>query len=121
MTTWTPPTSYIEDRFYSFCLKTTKNAPAYQLTRQYLIPSPYPDYPYHTDFCHVATRTVIELDGRAYHTSPDQIERDIARQRFIEAQGYAVIRFTGSDMYRRPVKSIYKARRLINARLHNDT
>ncbi len=99
--TFTPPTSYQEDRFYSFWNKRTSNIP---LERQFKIG------PYYADFAHIESRTVIEIDGAAYHSTHEQIEHDQRRQFYIESHGWYVIRFTGSQVYRDPVRSVYKAR-----------
>jgi very-short-patch-repair endonuclease len=69
----------------------------------------YPDVPlypqfwigdYRVDFALPEARVVIELDGAATHTSELDVVRDQYRQRFIEAQGWHFIRFTGSDVNR---------------------
>ena len=49
--------------------------------------------PYFADFACFAERLVIELDG-SQHTP----EIDAARARFIEAQGYRVLRFWNNDV-----------------------
>lgn len=43
---------------------------------------------------------VVECDGADWHTKPDQVARDKARDRAIVACGLPVIRFTGSEIYR---------------------
>jgi len=54
---------------------------------------------YYVDFAHIPTKTVIELDGKPYHTTPYQIANDEERQKSIERQGWHVLRFTGGDIY----------------------
>ncbi len=49
--------------------------------------------PYFTDFACFAERLVVELDGGQH--SP---EIDAARTRFIETQGYRVLRFWNNDV-----------------------
>jgi len=44
----------------------------------------------------------VESDGMAWHSSPAAIERDKKRDRFCVTQGYAVMRFTGSEIRRDP-------------------
>lgn len=58
--------------------------------------------PYRVDFCHVHTRTVVEVDGRDYHTTYDQTEHDLIRQGWLEEHGYTVLRFSGSYIYHHP-------------------
>ena len=54
---------------------------------------------YYVDFAHIPTKTVIELDGKPYHTAPHQIARDEVRQKYIERQGWRFLRFEGKDIY----------------------
>jgi very-short-patch-repair endonuclease len=57
----------------------------------------YPQHPvagYFVDFGHPKARVAIECDGRAYHTDK---AKDKERQRAIEAKGWTVYRFTGSQ------------------------
>lgn len=42
-------------------------------------------------------RLVIEVDG-ATHSTDDEIARDLSRQRYIESQGFVVLRFTNADV-----------------------
>ena len=51
--------------------------------------------PYHADFCSPAVRLIVELDGDDHAMKP---ERDTARTRFLEHEGYDVIRFANADM-----------------------
>lgn len=43
-------------------------------------------------------RLVVECDGAAFHTSPEQVERDKRRDRYCVGQGIAVMRFTGREI-----------------------
>lgn len=57
----------------------------------------YPQYPvgrYFVDFANPVAKVAIECDGAAYHQ--DQ-SKDAARQREIEALGWAVYRITGAE------------------------
>lgn len=57
----------------------------------------YPQYPvagYFVDFGNPVARVAIECDGKAFHTDKARDER---RQREIEANGWTVYRFTGSE------------------------
>jgi very-short-patch-repair endonuclease len=42
----------------------------------------------------------VENDGNEFHTKPDQIIRDRARDRMIRRAGIKLFRFTGSEIYR---------------------
>jgi very-short-patch-repair endonuclease len=44
---------------------------------------------------------VVECDGHEFHEkTKEQAQRDKARDRFFQAEGYHVLRFTGSELYR---------------------
>jgi very-short-patch-repair endonuclease len=49
-----------------------------------------------------AARLVVELDGQAYHATPDQFQRDRQRQNRLVTAGWTVLRFTWQDLTRRP-------------------
>ena len=71
---------------------------------------------YRVDFILRDARLIIELDGHAYHSSPEQLEKDAIRQRYLTRAGYTVIRFTGREIKRdvkgcvEEVSTIYKER-----------
>jgi hypothetical protein len=44
----------------------------------------------------------IECDGKDFHSSPDQIERDAARERMMIDAGFIVVRFTGAEINHSP-------------------
>lgn len=60
--------------------------------------------PYRLDMVIVSgnRRLVVEADGAAFHNNPAMIEHDKRRDRFCVTQGYAVMRFTGSEIQRDP-------------------
>lgn len=45
---------------------------------------------------------VVECDGAAFHNSREQVERDKRRDRYCVARGYAVMRFSGTEIQRDP-------------------
>jgi len=45
---------------------------------------------------------IVESDGVAWHSSREAIERDKRRDRFCVTQGYAVMRFPGTEITRDP-------------------
>ena len=59
------------------------------------------------------SRTIIEIDGADYHTSPEQIHRDRRRQHKLESWGWSVIRFTGAEVFHDPIRTIYRAKRAV--------
>lgn len=71
---------------------------------------------YRVDFILRDARLIIELDGHTYHSTPEQLEKDAIRQRYLSRAGYTVIRFTGREINRSSkacvdeVSIIYKER-----------
>ena len=59
----------------------------------------YPIGPYIADFACPEVKLVIEVDGET-HGSPDQLARDLRRTRFMESQGWQVIRCYNVEVYR---------------------
>lgn len=53
--------------------------------------------PYVVDFLCPAAHLIVELDG-GHHNEDDQARRDLRRQRWLEAEGYRVLRFWNSDI-----------------------
>lgn len=53
---------------------------------------------YIVDFYIPSGKTVIEIDG-SQHGTPTGREQDIARDRWLEEQGYTVIRYTNSQIH----------------------
>lgn len=54
--------------------------------------------PYVADFACVEARLVIELDGEQ-HGLPDAQAHDVARNAFMEREGWLVLRFWNNDVY----------------------
>lgn len=66
---------------------------------------------YRADFLFENAKIIVELDGHAYHSSKEQRTYDAQRDRFIAEQGYQVIRFTGTEVYKdaqKCAKELYK-------------
>ncbi|MFC9268970.1 endonuclease domain-containing protein [Streptomyces zhihengii] len=53
---------------------------------------------YRLDFALPGRKVGIELDGYAWHSSPEAFTRDRARQRELELAGWRIIRFSGSEV-----------------------
>lgn len=62
---------------------------------------------YWVDFFIPKKGIVIELDGHPYHKTKEQRTYDANRERYLEKQGYQVIRFTGTEIFN-DVKSAVK-------------
>lgn len=52
------------------------------------------------DFAFPESRLVIELDGHEFHKTKEQRTSDARRQRWIELNGWRVIRFTGTEIHK---------------------
>ncbi|MGQ3101338.1 MAG: endonuclease domain-containing protein [Sphingopyxis solisilvae] len=57
----------------------------------------HPIGPYITDFCSMVAKLVIEIDGEA-HDRGTAAARDAARDAFLAAQGFEVVRLTAKDV-----------------------
>ncbi|WP_246064062.1 DUF559 domain-containing protein [Blastococcus colisei] len=68
------------------------------------------------DRCWPEVKLAVELDGAAHHTSPEDRQKDLARDRELAALGWVVLRFTYADVLRDPegvrakVLAVYTAR-----------
>jgi very-short-patch-repair endonuclease len=61
-------------------------------------------------------RLVLEIDGRAYHVTPDTFQRDRQRQNRLVAAGWNVLRFTWHDLTQRPDYVVATIRTMLNGR-----
>lgn len=69
--------------------------------------------PYRADFLLADARIVIEIDGFSNHSSAADITRDRQRQRWLQAQGYRVIRFSNPEVLQDPERYATEADALI--------
>ena len=53
---------------------------------------------YVADFVCYETKIIIELDG-GQHNEPDEIERDTTRQKFLESNGFKILRFGNNEIF----------------------
>lgn len=58
----------------------------------------HPVGPYIADFACPAEKLVVEVDG-ATHSTPDELAHDARRTKYLESEGWTVIRMTNSDVY----------------------
>jgi len=61
------------------------------------------------DFYCIAERLVLELDGNV-HDAPDQRSYDVARDAFLEAGGYRVVRIRNRDVSRTRLQEALRER-----------
>ncbi|MGQ4876888.1 MAG: DUF559 domain-containing protein, partial [Promethearchaeia archaeon] len=53
---------------------------------------------YRVDFAVMDKKVVVELDGHNYHKTKEQRTYDAERQRYLQKNGFTVVRFTGSEI-----------------------
>ncbi|MBI3439813.1 MAG: endonuclease domain-containing protein [Proteobacteria bacterium] len=58
----------------------------------------HPVRPYIADFARVAAKLVVEVDGYT-HWSADELAHDSKRTKFLEGEGWRVLRVTNVDVY----------------------
>jgi len=64
---------------------------------------------------------VVECDGHEFHEkTKEQAQRDKSRDRDLLANGYAVLRFTGSEIWRDPRRCVYEVERAIKTICRTD-
>ena len=60
----------------------------------------HPIGPYIADFVCLERRLIVEVDG-GHHTEDDQIAHDARRDRWLNAEGYRVLRFPAIDVFQK--------------------
>ena len=68
------------------------------------------------DFLLQDLKIAVELDGWAYHSTPERFEADRRRQNALVLAGYTVLRFTWADLVERPEQVIAEVLAAIAAR-----
>lgn len=71
---------------------------------------------YRADVFHRGLKLAIELDGASYHASPEQWQRDRARDAALAAAGILTLRFTFDDIVRSPRRCRSLARATMRTR-----
>ncbi len=51
---------------------------------------------YFADFYYPENKVVLEVDGRQWHSTKKQVEHDMERNRYMNDNGYCVVRVSGS-------------------------
>lgn len=67
---------------------------------------------YRFDFV-VNGRFVIEVDGAAYHSSPEQIERDRIRDEYSIQKGFKVLRIPASVVFKTPGEALRRVKEML--------
>jgi very-short-patch-repair endonuclease len=55
---------------------------------------------YRVDFLVRSKKIIIELEGHDWHSTKAQRTRDTKRERYLQQQGYQVLRFTGTEIFK---------------------
>lgn len=76
--------------------------------------------PFRLDFL-INKRLVVEIDGAAYHSSPEAIERDRTRDTFLIACGFEVLRIPAKVALDDPNEAINRVRVALHAATLRDT
>ena len=76
----------------------------------------YPIPPYTADFCCVALKLIIEIDGE-HHQTEEGRERDARRDRYLAERGFAVLRIPGYEVLRDPAAVRCLIENAIDARI----
>lgn len=87
-----PPDGMLEPRFARLCEAAGLEAPAFQ----------YPVGRYEIDFAYPLLMLAIEVDGYGPHSSRRAFQSDRDRQNVLVGLGWTVLRFTWSDVVKRP-------------------
>ncbi len=69
---------------------------------------------YRVNFALIEKKIAIEIDGHEYHKTREQRTYDAQRERYLQLNGWRVIRFTGSEVSRNPTGCIDEVAKLIN-------
>lgn len=71
---------------------------------------------YRVDFAVAGAPVVIELDGHGTHALRDQRRADAVRERYIEREGFTVVRFTSDEIFSDATQCVEEVRQLLRAR-----
>ncbi|MEM1228050.1 MAG: DUF559 domain-containing protein [Planctomycetota bacterium] len=75
---------------------------------------PIPQYT--ADFCCVALKLIVEVDGK-HHLTDEGQEHDAARDKFLAEQGYEVLRIPGFRVTQDPRGVRFRIERVVESRL----
>lgn len=88
-----------------------------QASPKWLVRDLQPQYSvgnYRLDFAIPEIRFCVELDGHDAHKSKEQRTHDASRDRWLELNGWRVVRFTGSEIFRDAKKCVDEATRFLS-------
>jgi very-short-patch-repair endonuclease len=68
---------------------------------------------YRIDFAVMPLKIAVEIDGHEYHSSVEQRTSDARRARHLQAKGWTVVRFTGSEVHADVERCVSELSRLV--------
>ncbi len=71
--------------------------------------------PYRTDFGIPDKKIAIEIDGLEYHKTQEQRTNDAKRERYLQLNGWRVIRFTALEIYKDRLGCVEETVKLIES------
>lgn len=69
--------------------------------------------PYRVDLAIPEKKVAIELDGHEFHKTRQQRTQDAKRERYLQKQGWQIIRFTGTEIHKDVFECIDEAIQII--------
>lgn len=91
------------------------NDPDLPLVHQYHIKTA--ETTYKVDFAHLATKSIIEIDGLEGHSTAQQLMNDHRRQRALESLGWCFRRYGGLEIHEDPMHCVQDARSFLLKKL----
>jgi very-short-patch-repair endonuclease len=76
--------------------------------------------PYTVDFCCVALKLIVEIDGE-HHQTDDGRQHDQRRDQYLAEQGYEVVRVSGYEVLRDPAVVRRRIEKAIDERIEQRT
>jgi hypothetical protein len=100
--------SGLELQFLELCQRANIARPAVQL------PVRISGSAFRLDFAWTSERVFVEIDGAAFHSTPEQLASDRRRQNLLVLAGWTPLRFSSTDLSKQPVRSIALLRQTLD-------
>lgn len=78
--------------------------------------SQHPIGRFRADFAFINRKVLVECDGHDYHKTKEQRNYDTEREREFMKQGWAVVRFTGTQIHKNPALCVYELMDILRAK-----
>lgn len=107
----------IENKFYNAFTKYYKALSEEELLFETVTPQ-YPIGIYIVDFAFFTGKDlanfIVEIDGQESHKTKEQRYRDYQRERFLQQEGFIIVRFTGSEVFVNAEKCVKDFMKIVN-------